>query len=141
MRAQSALLFLVAGHFDVRLQQVTPGLIYVLLCVAVGAAQVADAYALSKAAGRASAVTTAFSFFEYVWAGTSFYVWWRADSGVSKWLPLSFVVYVALMSLAGAVAVARRRGEFALSPAMVVTGGAFGAFFCVAAIGVALLGG
>jgi hypothetical protein len=122
------------------LQQLAPGFLYVLLCTAVGAAQVVDAYVLSTASGRASATTTAFSFFEYVWAGASFYVWWTAKFEVPTWLPLSFVAYVAFMSLAGAIAVAKHRDELVLSPAVVATGGVFGAFFCVASTCVALFG-
>jgi hypothetical protein len=103
---------------------------YLVACIAVGAAQVADAIALVKFQGRLGALTTAFSIGEYAWVAVSFFVWRAGEGSVPYWLPASFIAYVAAFFAAGLVLAAQHRGsEMVIPNHLAAAGGMFGAYF------------
>lgn len=110
---------------------------YLLACVAVGLAQIADAVILTKRMDRGllGAATVLFGFAEYVWAGVSALVFVRSEYPFPVWLPGIFVVYVVTFFAAGLVVAVKSRGEAKSVPrGLAVAGGWFGAFFAVSSL-------
>lgn len=110
---------------------------YLLICVVVGLAQIADAVILTKRMdkGLLGGVTVLFSFAEYVWAGVSALVFVRGEHPFPVWIPAIFVVYVVAFVAAGIVIAVKTKGEATSVPrTLAVAGGWFGAFFAVASL-------
>lgn len=122
---------------------------YLLASTVMGFAQVIDAVALLRSAGRTpgrrDALATLFSFAEYAWAVVSFLVWKGGHEAVPAWLPASFVSYVVLMMLVGIAIVSAAATKQDRNPEVpawcAALGGVFGLCFCIAASAVHLRGG
>jgi hypothetical protein len=113
---------------------------YVWVSAAIGLAQVADAAMYLRLQGRASLTGWVFSLVEFLWGAVSIYVLLQADTGVPKWLPLMFVVYLAVWTAYG-VRTAERHTDLKnikLTPNEVLVSGAFGLVFATASLAAAL---
>lgn len=115
---------------------------YLIGSCAIGLAQIVDAVVLIKYQDRAlhRALAAVFSFIEYVWAGVSFEVWQRATEYFPRWLPASFIAYVAVCFAVGIFLLLKQRTgkmkqqsrKIRLPARLVVLGGCFGACFALA---------
>ena len=109
---------------------------YLLSSIAIGTAQAIDAAILVKFKndGRLGSITTIFSFAEYAWAAVSFFAWQAAEGSFPRWLPVSFIAYVAAFFAAGVVVAIQNRGRnMSIPNDLAIAGGLFGLYFAVAA--------
>jgi hypothetical protein len=114
---------------------------YPELSAAVGAAQVVDALILWRGRGQVTSLMVCFCAFEYLWALVSVMELLDHSTRTPAWLPLSFVGWIAVGIVVG-VAI-RRHSQEPVPPSAiplwsVAVGGAFGASFCVASLGLTL---
>ena len=116
------------------------GSAYLWISFAIGLAQVADCIIYLRTQGRPSVTGWAFSTAEFVWGGVSIYVLSSATPSVPRWLPLIFVVYLILWTVYGAITAKRHKDvrSIKLTPNETLVGVAFGLFFAIASLTVAV---
>jgi len=116
---------------------------YLHFSVAIGLGQVADAIYLGRLQGRITRFAMIFSLLEYVWAAVSAWVFFKQGPEAPQplWYPAAFISYVVVMTLWSIVFAFRTDCEnvedlenLAIPPAILQTGGLFGALFAGAGI-------
>ena len=115
---------------------------YVHLSMLVGAVQIADAAFLLKCKGKITNAVVWFSFFEYAWAVYSAIEATSEASHTPQWLPISFIGWIVVGALTGAVITARNKNKHTLPTIplwSVVGGGLFGLYFLTASMWLAAI--
>lgn len=109
---------------------------YLTASVFIGTAQVVDALLLGRRNGEVRPTLAYFSLLEYIWAGVSVVVAFKALF-VPAWLPMSFVLYVFALYTAARffLAPTHKPGTPVVIPIpYVILGGVFGLYFAGASV-------
>ena len=113
-------------------------LAYTIASIAIGLAQVLDAFVLAGRKGVVKRDTLAFSFFEYVWVAVSIGVIWTPVAYEPRWYPLSFLAFMIIMVLLSFVFMdwkeMLKTDEIRIPYPLIYAGGAFGIWFSLAGV-------